>query len=147
MYCAYLQRNKLLTNCQSGFRKVHSTVTALLVATDNWSFKIDQALINVIVFVGLKKAFGMVDYTILLQNLTLYGVSDTSIKWFQWLMERCQTVTEVLSHRGQYSAFVALTLKRFQKLKCMPMTQASQSVASASVYEIEVKMNRDLEYI
>ena len=39
---AYLQLNKLRINCQSGFRKFHSTVTALLNAVDNWSLNIDN---------------------------------------------------------------------------------------------------------
>ena len=39
---AYLQLNKLLINCQSDFRKFHSTVTALLNAVENWSLNIDN---------------------------------------------------------------------------------------------------------
>jgi hypothetical protein len=38
----YLSENKLLTNCQSGFRGLHSTFTALLEATNEWAHNIDH---------------------------------------------------------------------------------------------------------
>ena len=36
LYYKYLSDNNLLSNCQSGFRALHSTVTSLLCATDKW---------------------------------------------------------------------------------------------------------------
>ena len=38
----YLTKNNLISSQQSGFRSVHSTVTALLEATNNWAFNIDK---------------------------------------------------------------------------------------------------------
>ena len=40
--CCYLSRNKILTKHQSGLRSLHSTVTALLDATNEWYFNIHQ---------------------------------------------------------------------------------------------------------
>ena len=43
---------------------MHSTVTALLEATDSWAFNIDRGYVNVVVFLDLKKVFNTVDHEI-----------------------------------------------------------------------------------
>ena len=88
---AYLQTNILLSDSQSGFRKYHSTTTALLDAIDEWSLNIDKGLVNAIVFIDLKKAFDTVDYNILFRKLEPYGVRDMSLKLFEsYLTDRRQ---------------------------------------------------------
>ena len=79
----YLNANQLLTNCQSGFRSLHSTLTALLEATNNWSINIDKGLLNGIIFIDLKKAFDTIDHEIVLQKLKNYGVEQKSLTWFR----------------------------------------------------------------
>lgn len=39
---AYLSDNNMIAAHQSGFRSLHSTVTALLDATNNWAYNIDK---------------------------------------------------------------------------------------------------------
>ena len=56
-FYAYLHKNNLLSNCQFGFCKLHSTVTALLNAVDDWSLNVDNGLINSIVLIDFKKGF------------------------------------------------------------------------------------------
>ena len=57
---ACLSEHDILSKSQSGFRSIHSTVTALLEATDSWAFNIDRGNVNAIVLLDLKKAFDTV---------------------------------------------------------------------------------------
>ena len=83
----YLNENDLLSQHQSGFRSLHSTVTALIEATDNWSLNIDRGYIN-----AVKKAFDTVDHTILLSKLQAYGIQGSTNQWFCcYLKTRTQT--------------------------------------------------------
>ena len=56
---AYLEEHSIICKYQSGFRSTHSTVTALLEATDTWAYNIDRGKINAVVFLDLKKAFSL----------------------------------------------------------------------------------------
>ena len=60
-----LSNEVIISTHHSGFRSLHSTVTALLEATDNWAFNIDRGNVNAVVFLDFKKAFDTVDRDIL----------------------------------------------------------------------------------
>ena len=65
---AHLLDHSILSKHQSGFRALHSTVTALLEATDSWAYNIDIGNVNVVAFLDLKEAFDTVDHHILLSR-------------------------------------------------------------------------------
>ncbi len=67
-FTVFLEEFKLLTVAQSGFRQLHSTVTALLQVSDRWLENIDKGLVTGVVSIDLRKAFETVDLDILLAN-------------------------------------------------------------------------------
>ena len=76
----YLNDDKLLWSCQSGFPSLHSTLTALLRATNSWSVNIDNGFLNGVVFSDLKKAFDTIDHEIILRKLSYFGADQATIK-------------------------------------------------------------------
>ena len=95
---AYMLEHDLLSEYQSGFRSLHSTVTALLEATDSWAYNIDRGNINAVVFLDLKKAFDTVNHEILLSKLRNYGIHGVAYKWFKSYLEDCRQKCFVTGH-------------------------------------------------
>ena len=51
----YQYLNGLLNSGQTGFRSLHSTLTALLETNDNWCVNIDRGLLNGVIFIDLRR--------------------------------------------------------------------------------------------
>ena len=51
----FLSNEDIISTHQSSFRSLHSTITVLLEATDNWAFNIDRGNVNAVVFLDLKR--------------------------------------------------------------------------------------------
>ena len=75
----YLTEAGILSDCQFGFRKSHSTTTALLDCTNNRYVNIDRKLFNVVVLIELKKTFDTVDHIILLRKLECHGIKGEAL--------------------------------------------------------------------
>ena len=85
---------RLLNTYQSGFRLMHSTTTALLETTNNWSINIDNGLLNGVLFIDLQKAFDTIDREIILRKLANYGVDPNALRFFgSYLCNRSQKCT------------------------------------------------------
>ena len=80
---AYVTEHNLISSYQSGFRRLQSTITALLEATDNWAFNIDSGNVNAVVFLDLKKVFDTVDHDILLSKLNVCDMRGAENNWFK----------------------------------------------------------------
>ena len=79
----YMKENGLFTSDQSGFLRLHSTLTCLLKMSDDWYNGLDLGKLVVLVFIDLKKAFDTVDHDILCNKLELYGVQQRELSWFR----------------------------------------------------------------
>ena len=80
---------------QSGFRQKHSCQTALVKLIDQWMQCIDNGDIGGSLFVDFRKAFDVVDHSILLNKLTKYKFNRRTMDWFtSYLSNRQQEVAE-----------------------------------------------------
>lgn len=68
---------------QSGFRKMHSTDTAVLEVSDFILTELSKGKHVGAVLIDFKKAFDTVDHNILLKKLFCYGFRDVSLDWVQ----------------------------------------------------------------
>jgi hypothetical protein len=89
----YLIKYKLINPNQSGFGSKHSCVTALTKIVHHILKEMDQRNYTGVLFLYFKKAFDMVNHTILLSTSKLYELDDLSLNWFRsYLSEKSQKV-------------------------------------------------------
>ena len=90
---SYFDDNNMFTSSQFGFRKFLSTSDAVQSFVSSLYDTFDDGGFAVGVFLDLAKAFDGIPREILLDKLEFYGVSDTSLAWFQsYLSSRKQFV-------------------------------------------------------
>ncbi|XP_013147951.1 PREDICTED: uncharacterized protein LOC106110611, partial [Papilio polytes] len=79
----YLETNNILPEFQSGFRKGHSTTTALLDVTDNIIAAQDDGMCTILVLLDFSRAFDCIDISLLLSKMVYYGFDPDTVSWFQ----------------------------------------------------------------
>ena len=89
----FLEHHNIIYNCQFGFRKHHSTTSALIEVIDNIYRQLDNKEFVLGTYLDLQKAFDTVNHKILLAKLYNYGIRGPIYKWFE----------SYLSNRKQYT--------------------------------------------
>ena len=66
---------------QFAYTKNCSTANALIEVVDSWKSAIDQKQYKISVFLDLRKAFDVVDHSMLSAKLRNYAFSEVEVKW------------------------------------------------------------------
>ena len=89
----YLESNQLLNPNHHGCRRGHNTATALLQMYDQWLEEVENDKMVGVMLIDLSAAFDMVDHSILLRKLELYGLDELPVRWMgNYLSSRSQVV-------------------------------------------------------
>ena len=89
----YVESNGLISTNHHGGRQHHNTATALLQMYEQWTEEVENNLMVGVMMVDLSAAFDMVDHSILLKKLELYGMDWHSLSWINsYLSSRSQVV-------------------------------------------------------
>jgi len=89
----FLDKHKVITKKQFGFRNKHSTNHALISLTENIRKQLDSGNFSCGIFIDFQKAFDTVDHQILLSKLQHHGIRGIANSWFKsYLTNRKQFV-------------------------------------------------------
>ena len=160
----YLTKFELLSDCQFGFRKFHSTATALLDCTNDWYMNLDRKMFNLVVLIDLKKAFDTVDHQILLKKLELYGIKGQALSFLESYLsnrnQKCQIQGSVSSEKlikcgvpqGSILGPLFFLLYINDLPQCLDKTKprlfaddTNLTVSGDSITDLETAVNSDLE--
>ena len=92
---SHMTKHNICDKFQSGFRKHHSTESALLRVSNDIMMSSDSGECSVLVLLDLSAAFDTISHTILLERLREWvGISGSVLDWFaSYLSERRFSVT------------------------------------------------------
>ena len=89
----FIQKFDILYNKQFGFRKNHSTETAIIDLVAKLTDAIDKNKFTAGIFLDLSKAFDTVNHSIIIAKLRHYGIRGIALEWFKnYLTNRKQMV-------------------------------------------------------
>ena len=87
----YIIQKNILDPLQTGFRKNHSTTTALLKLTDDIRSGFDKRLVTIALLFEFSKAFDTISHTALQRKLSSMGLSRWALCWIHsYLTDRKQ---------------------------------------------------------
>lgn len=79
----FLDKGKFLSPYQFGFRRGHSTESAVISFTDAIRRNMDQGILTGAVFIDIWNAFDTIDHVLQLKKLCAYGIEGDELDWFK----------------------------------------------------------------
>ena len=108
----FLEQTDQLYQSQYGFRKSHSSETAIMELASNIIKGKDDGFYTLALFIDLSKAFDTVNHNILLDKLDKYGIRGVAKEWYRsYLTNRQMRVKCCVSSTGkcEHSKYLPLT--------------------------------------
>ena len=102
----HLDKYNLLHPNQSGFRRKRSCQTALTNLVDQWLTNIGNDEFSGVIFIDFKKAFDVIDHSLLLRKLALYGMSDCAMELFRSYLNNRQQCVNVDTRKSSLSTLM-----------------------------------------
>ena len=102
----FIDRHKILSNNQYGFRNNHSTSLALIDLVEELTNSIDNKKITIGIFIDLKKAFDTINHELLLQKLECYGIRGIAYNWLKSYIDKRK---QYVSFNDVNSGFLDIT--------------------------------------
>ena len=96
----FIDKYKLLSNSQYGFRSKCSTSLALLELIESICSDLDEKKTTIGVFIDLKKAFDTINHDLLLRKLDFYGIRGSVNNWVKSYLEDREQFVQVDEHRS-----------------------------------------------
>ena len=91
----HFECNNYLCKNQHGFRKEHSTASAIFEYIQFLYDNYDRLNVTSSIFVDYSKAFDTIDHDILIKKLELYKFDENSIKWFKDYLSNRQRLVKL----------------------------------------------------
>jgi hypothetical protein len=108
----YLEDSDILPMRQSGFRKGHSTTSALADVTDKILAAQDDGMVTALVLLDFSRAFDSINVCLLLSKLSYYGVDAGTVRWFSSYLENRRQLVELIAADGSRLRSPALPVTR-----------------------------------
>ena len=90
----YLNENNILHPNHHAYRSNHNTTSALIQMYDTWVGAVEEGDLSGVCLLDMSAAFDIVDHSLLLRKLELYGFGCDSVKWIEsYLSNRSQCVS------------------------------------------------------
>lgn len=98
----FLEENNILEVSQSGFRKYHSTETALTKIISDLRLNSDANKVSILILLDLSAAFDTIDHNILINRLEkLIGLTDSVLNWMKSYIRGRKFYVSLGDHRSK----------------------------------------------